>query len=93
MGKAEVTNRPSFKNESGQMIVEYLLLSAIIISISVMVSTALRSNEMLGQLVSAPWRSLSGMIQNGSWGEPEATMIRHPNNHSSSSSLRGDKIK
>ena len=80
-------------NQNGQMILEYILLTVVAIGISVMISSSLKENELLGSLISSPWTSLSGMIQNGSWGDPKSTIPNHPNHHTNSASLVGEKAK
>lgn len=81
------------QNESGQMIVEYILLSALAITVTVIVSSYMKQNEFFGQVVASPWKKLSGMIQNGQWGDPQSTMSNHPNNHSLSTSVRGEDVQ
>ncbi len=87
-----IFKRP-FKNERGQMILEYILLTVVAIGLSVLVSSSLKKNEILGKLISSPWTNLAGMIQNGSWGSPKSTIPNHPNHHSNSASLVGVKVK
>lgn len=81
------------KNESGQMIIEYVLLSALVIGSTVFIADYMKQNEFFGNLVSSPWKKLSGMIQNGQWGSPEDTMSNHPNNHALSTSYRGEDVE
>lgn len=90
---SQSSNTNVVNNQSGQMIIEYILLTVITIGIAIFVSSSFRSNEFLAQMVSAPWRSLAGMIQNGSWGDPESTMANHPNHHANSSSFRGEPVR
>lgn len=80
-------------NESGQMILEYILLTVVAIGLSVLISSSLKKNEILGKLIASPWISLAGMIQNGSWGDPKSTIMNHPNHHANSASLVGEKAK
>jgi len=80
----------NLKNESGQMVLEYILIAVIFVGITFAVTAAFRDNEILANLVAKPWQSLAGMIQNGKWGTPEATMDKHPNNHFMHGSLQGE---
>lgn len=80
-------------NQSGQMILEYILLTVVAIGLSVLISSSFKKNEILGKLISSPWVNLAGMIQNGSWGDPKSTIPNHPNHHSNSASLVGEKVK
>lgn len=85
--------RRPLNNQGGQMIVEYILLTVVAIGLSVLISSSLKENEFLGKLISSPWTSLAGMIQNGSWGDPKSTIPNHPNHHQNSASLVGVKAK
>lgn len=85
--------RPQIFNQNGQMIVEYILLTVITVGISIIVSNSFKENELLGKLISSPWKNLAGMIQNGSWGDPKTTMINHPNHHNNSATLMGDRVQ
>ncbi|NQZ02912.1 MAG: hypothetical protein HRT45_19785 [Bdellovibrionales bacterium] len=76
-------------NESGQMVLEYILIAVIFVGITMTVSSAFQDNEILRNLVAKPWQSLAGMIQNGEWGERSATMNVHPNAFRMHASLQG----
>ena len=80
-------------NQRGQMILEYILLTVIVVGVSLVVASSFKSNEILAKLASGPWDNMASMIQNGAWGNPKNTMRLHPNNHSSSNSLAEDKVR
>jgi hypothetical protein len=69
----------NLRNESGQMVLEYILIAVIFTGITVMTTQFFQDNEILRTLVAKPWQSLAGMVQNGDWGTPENTMNVHPN--------------
>ncbi|MEO0336108.1 MAG: hypothetical protein AAF202_06930 [Pseudomonadota bacterium] len=77
------------RNESGQMVLEYILIAVIFTGITMLTTRFFQDNEIMRNLVATPWRSLAGMIQNGEWGEPSATMNVHPNAHRMHASLQG----
>lgn len=66
------------KKQDGQSTVEMVLLLTMLVGFAGLVSSAFRQNQYFSQMVSAPWRSFSGLVQNGVWGEPNATSLQHP---------------
>lgn len=57
--------RPS--GQSGQVIVEYMLLLVIVIGLSAMVRNALVESKFIQGFTFQPWAKLDGMIQCGVW--------------------------
>ena len=76
--------------QSGQMIVESVLIMTMLVGFAFIVSSNMRSSETISKLVSGPWANLAGVIQNGAWGSPQSTMRRHPSNFEKKISLKGD---
>ncbi len=76
-------------SQSGQFIVEGILLMVVFLACTLLVIQYFQKNSVLSQVVSAPWQSLAGMIQNGEWSSPQASMQLHPNNHARHTSLQG----
>lgn len=54
-------------NQGGQAMVEMVLLAAMGVFITVMVSNLLRSSNFASNLIAKPWNNLSGMIECGVW--------------------------
>ncbi|MCB0350135.1 MAG: hypothetical protein KDD38_03060 [Bdellovibrionales bacterium] len=81
------------RRERGQASVEMVLMLVLMVGVMAFVSTTFRQNEIFASLVSGPWKQLSGLIQNGAWGDPESTMTIHPNRQSRVSSVRGDLVE
>ena len=81
------------RNRSGQIAIEMVLVLALLVGFSVFVGNELRNQNFIANLVSKPWVSLAGMIQNGVWGPSQDTMIQHPNNFSRVTSPEGDPIQ
>jgi len=80
-------------NQSGQMVTEMILLIVILLGVSFGVARYFKSNEVLRTLVSGPWESLAGMLQNGNWGSPKRTNVIHPNAHGRHITLRGESAR
>lgn len=59
--------RSRLNNQQGQLLVEAVLLMALAISVSLMVSNYLKQSEFAQKLVAKPWVTLSGMIECGVW--------------------------
>jgi hypothetical protein len=78
------------KNQSGQMVVEAVLLMSVLLGGIYFVGNEMRSRNFIAQLVSGPWLSLAGMIQNGVWGAPSDTTVQHPNSFHRVSTPEGD---
>lgn len=81
------------RNERGQFIVEAVLLITLFVGITLFVSQQFTQNNYLSTIVSSPWKSLSGLLQNGEWMPVQASMSLHPNNHIRHTSLLGDEVK
>lgn len=79
------------KEQSGQMIVESILIMTMLVGFAFVITSYFRSNEVVARLVSSPWTNLSGVIQNGTWAPPQQNMQMHPSNMDRRLSLRGDK--
>lgn len=70
------------RQRSGQMAVEMILMLALFLGASYFVRDAFQSNGIIAQIVSRPWLSIAGMLQNGVWAPPEESNSQHPNNFS-----------
>ncbi len=66
------------KNNKGQTVVEAVLLIAVFVLVATTVSRQFRDNQLLARVISGPWDSLSGMIQNGVWSPPSESDVSHP---------------
>ncbi len=53
--------------ESGQLVVEFILLLALGVGASVLASNLLRENQFAQKLFGRPWETLAGMIECGTW--------------------------
>jgi hypothetical protein len=57
----------SLQNQRGQGVVEFVLLAAISVSISLLLVNFFKSNQLAQKLLGTPWTTLSGMIECGTW--------------------------
>lgn len=78
------------RNQSGQIAVEFILISIVIVSIALAVGRGLRESEYMGKLAGGPWALLTGMIENGVWEKPKVAKTMHPNYLYRSVSFKGD---
>lgn len=84
---------PTLNNQSGQAIVESVLIIVIFLTVSFAVTKFFKDNEVLKGLVTTPFGSLAGMLQNGAWGPPARTNLIHPAAHARHVSLQGESAK
>jgi hypothetical protein len=54
-------------NQSGQAIVEFILITTVLVSIAAFVSKTLRDNNTISSLIATPWQGLSNVIEHGVW--------------------------
>lgn len=71
-------------NQSGQMVVEMILILTLLFGFTVFVAAQFRQQEYFKAIVSGPWLKLAGMMQNGVWDTPEKSKDLHPNYRGSS---------
>ncbi len=81
------------KHQKGQMVVEMVLMLVLFVGVAAAVSSAFKQNQYFANLVSTPWRSLAGMIQNGVWGTPKDTMRLHPSADRRVNTVRGEDVR
>lgn len=78
------------KNQSGQVAVEYILLSVIFVGIFLGARNILVSSNTLGNFVQKPWALVAGMIETGVWGDPKKVRADHPGMVRRHTSFKGD---
>jgi hypothetical protein len=61
-------HRP-LQNQSGQLVVEAVLLLALLVGISMLVTSRLKRSNFAQNLVTSPWEKMSGMVECGNWGK------------------------
>lgn len=78
------------RNTSGQIAVEFILISIIIVSLALAIGRGLRQSEYFSKLTAGPWSLLTGMIENGVWEKPQTAKAMHPNYLKRQVSFKGD---
>lgn len=68
-----------FGAQSGQMVVEGLLLMTLLLGATSFFYRSMRDRQVLASLVEKPWSRLAGMTESGVWDEPGAAARSHPN--------------
>ncbi len=77
-------------NSRGQMTIELVLMTIVLVSMAVFISREFRNNELFANLANGPAVKLSGMIENGVWGSVEATRALHPSSAERLSTVEGE---
>ncbi len=75
------------------MITEAILILVLLMAFTFTMANYFKSEELLKHMVSDPWQSLAGMLQNGVWGSPEKTNVVHPNGHFRHIVIQGEPAK
>ena len=66
--KTPATNNPKLlRNQSGQLMVEAVLLLVVGMATTMMVTKFLSEKQFAQTLIAKPWSTLSGMIECGVW--------------------------
>lgn len=76
-------------NQSGQLIVEAVLLLALVMSTSLLVTRFLQESQFAQTLIAKPWTTLSGMVECGVWSGCGAG--KHPNSRNRYLSLKPEE--
>jgi hypothetical protein len=69
------------RGQGGQLIVEAVLIIVVMMAVTFAVGNYFKSQEVFKSLITKPWQSLAGLLQNGVWGAPAVTNVSHPNGH------------
>lgn len=80
-------------NQSGQQVVEAVLIMVVFMAFTVAVAQFFKGQEVLQKLVTGPWTNLAGMLQNGVWQPVQRGAISHPNGHSRHISIQGESAR
>jgi len=80
------------KSESGQVTLEAILLTSIVVLVVIMISNFARNNQLLSSFVRGPWLHLQGMAEAGVWAPPQQAKAAHPNNFSRHGTVRGTDV-
>lgn len=83
----------NLRTQSGQMVTEAILIMVMLFAFTALVASFFKGEELFRQLITGPWRNLSGMMQNGQWADPAAGAISHPNAHGRHSTIEGEEAR
>ena len=83
--------RKMISNQRGQVAVEYILISVVLVGIFLSVRNILISNNTLGNFIQKPWTLVAGMIETGVWEDPKKARPKHPGTIARHISFKGDK--
>lgn len=81
----------TLNNQSGQFVVESILIMVLLFGFTLAIATAFKERSFFAGIIQAPWQNMAGMIQNGTWAPPAASMGMHPSQHARHRSLRGEE--
>lgn len=79
--------------QKGQMVTEAVLIMVVLMAFTTLVARYFRDKEVLRQLISGPWVSLAGVLQNGVWLPRERGAISHPNGHTRHITIQGESAR
>ncbi len=77
-------------NQAGQIAIEYILLSVVMVGVFIGVRNLLVSDNTVANFVQKPWQLVAGMIETGVWGEPKRVRSKHPGALARHNSFKGD---
>ncbi|HMN68264.1 MAG TPA: hypothetical protein PKC28_06960 [Bdellovibrionales bacterium] len=81
---------PNLRAQGGQMITEAILIMVMTLGFTMLVANFFKSEEMFRKLLTGPWASLSGMLQNGVWAPAGTGAAAHPNSHGRHIAIEGE---
>lgn len=76
-------------NQKGQSVVEAVFMLVVLIGVVGLVAQGMRENRFVRNLVATPWIKLKGTIENGKFGDPNTTRVKHPSHLEMHISLAG----
>lgn len=80
-GMAEARGSKFKKRKSkGQFAIEAVLLLSIGLFLMAGLKKWASDSQIFAHILTKPWAKISGMIENGAWGDPASTRSKHPHN-------------
>ena len=67
-----------FKSQSGQLIIEAILLMVLFAGIATVIRQKFDDRNIVGALVAGPWAQIAGMMSNGVWRREADGYSLHP---------------
>lgn len=84
---------PSLKNQSGQLIIEGVLIIVVLMAVTFAAGKYFKDKEVVKSVITGPFENLAGLLQNGVWGAPGKTASSHPNGHFRHIVIEGEAAK
>ena len=69
------------RKSRGQFVIEAVLLLCIGVMLLLGLKNWAQQSQIFASILTKPWAKISGMIENGAWGDPASTRSKHPHNH------------
>lgn len=66
-------------SQKGQVLIEAVLLLTLIIGLWSLFSRTAKQAKWFESMISGPWTTMSGMIENGVWESEKKAQAKHPN--------------
>ncbi|MGZ3723899.1 MAG: hypothetical protein ACXVA9_13240 [Bdellovibrionales bacterium] len=85
--------KPNLHNQGGQLIVEAVLIIVLLMAVTFSVAHFFKGQDLIKKLISGPWVSLAGLIQNGVWLPVEQSNVSHPNGHGRHIVITGEPVQ
>ncbi len=85
-----MTARYSNKNQNGQIAIEGVLILVLLLSLSIFASRQIKDRNLMGRIISEPWRQISGMMSTGNWKDSQAAMDENLHPHVNTMTRIGD---
>jgi hypothetical protein len=76
------------KKSKGQFVIEAVLLLSIGLMLLMGLKKWAQDSQIFANILTKPWVKISGMIENGVWGDPASTRSKHPHNHEKVATLQ-----
>ncbi|MBX3020613.1 MAG: hypothetical protein KF799_02960 [Bdellovibrionales bacterium] len=87
------TLTPAKLNQSGQAILEAILILTIMMGLTLVTARFFNDEEVVKRLITGPFTNLSGMLQNGVWAPPAQGAAAHPSNHYRHIVIEGEAVR
>lgn len=84
---------PDLKSEKGQQIVEAVLIIVLLVGFTFIVANYFKQKEVLKNIITGPFQTLAGMLQNGVWATREAGTLSHPAGDGRHIVITGEKAR
>lgn len=90
MVKLKTKNKEHKKNEKGQMAIEAVLITVLLLSLTIFASRQMRSRNFIGRMIAEPWRQISGMMSTGNWMDSQQALDNNLHPHVNTLTRVGD---